>query len=195
MVVKCNKTNISQQSLCNSDCTTLTGRSFHTTLTGMQLSLFLVHIGRLALVAVLTLLPGCGAVPDPKQKPQAWIESQSWRIDPTGQARLPDAQTATDWQNFQGWRSFGYGPEHVWVRLRLRAAEVGTRTPLVVRVRPAFQDRPLAPVIRVSLLSDGSSDGGTQTPLTEVRHVRAFSGPNVRNPRPTAGYRGQHIVA
>ena len=115
-------------------------RGWASTLTGMQTPLSLVRIGRLALVAVLMSLLGCAVAPDPALQSPMWIQAQGWRIDQTGQARLQDAQAAADWQDFKGWRRFGYGPEPIWGRVLLRAAEAGTGTPLVVRVRPAFLD-------------------------------------------------------
>lgn len=70
------------------------------------------------------------------------VESLAWWMDSSGQAGLDEARQVTHWQAFTGWRSFGYGPEPVWIRLQLRAAqpeEVGR--PWVVSVRPAFLDQ------------------------------------------------------
>lgn len=106
----------------------------------MQLRFSLAHIWRLAVAALLLLLLGCAAPEHAKGLAQPWVQSQGWRIDSSGASGLSDAQAANDWQSFEGWRSFGYSHEPVWVRLRLRAAEGDTSKPLVVRVRPAFLD-------------------------------------------------------
>lgn len=105
----------------------------------MQSRSYLTHFWRLAVVALLVLLPGCAELEDSRKSAPPWLQSQGWKIA-TGTASLRDAQTANDWQSLEGWRSFGYSPEPVWVRLRLRAAEDDSSKPLVVRVRPAFLD-------------------------------------------------------
>lgn len=69
-----------------------------------------------------------------------FIESQSWRMEADSQETLADAQAAQDWQALPEWKSWGYGPEAIWVRLQLRAAEPDTSTPWVVRIRPPFLD-------------------------------------------------------
>lgn len=68
------------------------------------------------------------------------VESAQWRMDPTRQETLQDVQKAADWQPLPEWKSWGFGEETVWVRLQLRAAEQDSKTPMVVRVRPAFLD-------------------------------------------------------
>ncbi len=61
-------------------------------------------------------------------------------MDASGQASLQDVQNTTDWVPLPEWKSWGFGRETVWVRLVLNAAPQETRTPWVVRVRPAFLD-------------------------------------------------------
>lgn len=84
------------------------------------------------------LLGGCQA-PEVSAS-QALVHSQQWRIDQGGQATLADMQAATDWQPLPEWKSWGYGPETIWVRLNLRADYSGATQPWVVQVRPSYLD-------------------------------------------------------
>ncbi len=68
------------------------------------------------------------------------VQSRQWRMDPSGLQTLQDVESATDWQDMPEWKSWGFGPETVWVRLHLQAAPPDTRTPWVLRVRPPFID-------------------------------------------------------
>lgn len=61
-------------------------------------------------------------------------------MDPTGQQTLQHAESATDWQPLPEWKSWGFGPETVWVRLRLQAAEANAPEVWAVRVRPPILD-------------------------------------------------------
>lgn len=84
------------------------------------------------------LLVGCQAQETPVS--QGLVQSQQWRMDPGGQATLADMQAATDWQALPEWKSWGYGPETIWVRLNLRADTSGATQPWVVQVRPPYLD-------------------------------------------------------
>ncbi len=97
-----------------------------------------LSLRRLTLVFVAWLLTACQAVP---HAPEELSLEQSWRIDATGLGTLQEAQAAMDWQPLRGWKSWGFGPETVWVRVQLPAAPPQTRTPWAVVVRPAFLDR------------------------------------------------------
>ncbi len=66
------------------------------------------------------------------------VESFAWRMDDSGQATLADMQAATDWQNFDGAKTWGYGKAPVWIRYTLRAALPEDTQPWVIRVQPAF---------------------------------------------------------
>lgn len=68
------------------------------------------------------------------------VQNQSWRMDATGQATLQDMEAATDWKPLSDWKTWGYGPETVWVRLDLQADHSGTTMPWVVQVRPPYLD-------------------------------------------------------
>lgn len=72
--------------------------------------------------------------------PETLVQSRQWRMDKTGLDALQDAEKATDWQDLPEWNSWGFGPETIWVRLQLKAAEPDMRMPWVVRVRPSFLD-------------------------------------------------------
>lgn len=61
-------------------------------------------------------------------------------MDKTGKATLQDVIASTDWQPMKPWQSWGYGPETIWIRAKLKAAKPNTRTPWIVRVRPPYLD-------------------------------------------------------
>lgn len=67
------------------------------------------------------------------------LQSQSWWIGPLGGNGLSTIRAA-QWQLFKGLKTFGYGPEPVWVRLQLAAAASPVAGPWVVQVRPVFLD-------------------------------------------------------
>ncbi len=92
----------------------------------------------LLLLCASLWLVACAPGTTPEQK--SLVESAQWRMDDTGQAALQDAEKATDWQHLPEWKAWGFGKETVWVRLQLRAAQEGTQTPWVVRVRPPVLD-------------------------------------------------------
>ncbi len=97
----------------------------------------------LALLMLLYLFSfGCAAGPAEAAADDAPIvQSLSWWMDESGQADLGTVQAVTDWTPFTGWKSFGFGQEPVWIRLRLRAGTGGSLTPWIVRIRPAFLDQ------------------------------------------------------
>lgn len=68
------------------------------------------------------------------------MQSQQWLMDPGGQATLADIQLAQHWQPMPEWKSWGYGPETIWIRLDLRASETPFAMPWVVQVRPPYLD-------------------------------------------------------
>jgi len=61
-------------------------------------------------------------------------------MDKTGKASLQDVQAATEWQPLPEWKTWGYGPETIWVRLDLQANDTITTSPWVVQVRPPYLD-------------------------------------------------------
>jgi len=91
-----------------------------------------------AWLVVGLLLAGCQAPETPAS--QGLVQSQQWRMDPGGQATLADMETATDWQTLPEWKSWGYGPETIWVRLNLEADTSRATQPWVVQVRPSYLD-------------------------------------------------------
>lgn len=85
------------------------------------------------------LLLGCrGDAANPLEPPL--VQAQQWLMDQGGQATLADVQAATHWQPMPEWKSWGYGPETVWIRLDLRASETPSAMPWVVQVRPPYLD-------------------------------------------------------
>ena len=90
------------------------------------------------LLCACFVLVGC--TPTSTATETGLIQSREWRMDPTGQETLQDAEKATDWQPLPEWKAWGFGPETVWVRLQLHAAGQDAHTPWVVRVRPPILD-------------------------------------------------------
>lgn len=84
------------------------------------------------------LLGGCRQAEGLSDEPL--VQQQQWLVDPGGQATLADIKAATDWQPLPEWKSWGYGPETIWVRLDLRASSSPTTMPWVVQVRPPYLD-------------------------------------------------------
>lgn len=92
---------------------------------------------RLAFLSLCLSLMACASLASTPPR----VESMAWWMDNGRQASVDEVRQVTDWQAFTGWRSFGFGPEPVWISLQLRAAqpeEVGR--PWIVSVRPAFLD-------------------------------------------------------
>lgn len=84
-------------------------------------------------------LPSVDAAPATDHPPI--VESMAWWMDRSGQADLDAVQQVTDWTPFTGWKSWGYGPEPVWIRLRLRAGQAHVQLPWIAHVRPSFLDK------------------------------------------------------
>lgn len=98
------------------------------------------RLWRFGLLAALALLLGCSPETGPAPGPQPLVQSKAWWMDPSQQAELPAVLGVSGWQDFKDWNSFGFGPEPVWLRLRLAGAPAGTSQPWVVRIGPAFLD-------------------------------------------------------
>jgi len=93
---------------------------------------------RVVLAAVLLVQAVGGSAVRDAERPL--VEALAWRQDHAGTATLDDVRRATDWQPFAGWKSWGFGPGTVWVKIRLTAADAAATTPWAVRVRPAYLD-------------------------------------------------------
>ena len=89
--------------------------------------------------AVVCLLLG-GCAQEEGSVDSRLVKSQQWLMDKSGTASLEDIQSATDWQPQPEWKSWGYGPETIWVKLDLRASDKVTSSPWVVQVRPPYLD-------------------------------------------------------
>ena len=98
-------------------------------------SLFRLCVGALLVVFLLT-----GCQPAENATSDSLVRSQQWLMDKSGTASLEDIQSATDWQPLPEWKSWGYGPETIWVKLDLRASDKVTSSPWVVQVRPPYLD-------------------------------------------------------
>lgn len=96
----------------------------------------------------------------------------AWSTDLGPEASLPQVQAAAGWHAFDGAKSWGFGAEPVWIRIRLRAAMPGETEPWIVRVRPAYLDflsleDPAAQLHRRSgHLMSSRSDALDSVPLT-----------------------------
>lgn len=101
----------------------------------IQASFFRLCLGALLLVF---LLAGCQ--PAEKAANDDPVMAQQWLMDKSGTATLQEVQSATHWQPLPEWKSWGYGPETIWVRLDLRASETPSTMPWVVQVRPPYLD-------------------------------------------------------
>ena len=90
----------------------------------------------LALVAALLILTGCNAATNQP----TLIQSQEWLMDKTGHASLQEVRASPDWQPMARWQSWGYGPETIWIRTKLKAAAHDTRTSWIVQIKPPYLD-------------------------------------------------------
>ncbi len=70
----------------------------------------------------------------------ALILSKAWWIDPQGQSDLAEVIAQAQWTEYTGAKSFGFGAEPVWVRVRLKGTQADNPQPLVLRISPAFTD-------------------------------------------------------
>lgn len=68
------------------------------------------------------------------------FDSPQWWIDASASATLHDVQQVNDWQALPEWKSWGFGTDTIWVRLKVKASRSDERTPWVVRMRPPFLD-------------------------------------------------------
>jgi signal transduction histidine kinase len=95
---------------------------------------------RAVLLWALLLLQACTGVADHSNDKRDWIESKSWWVDKSGQAQLHEVMAVTDWQEFKNWKSFGFGSEAIWLRVKLKAAQEASPAPWVVSAGPVFLD-------------------------------------------------------
>lgn len=72
---------------------------------------------------------------------QPRVAALDWWVEPGEQVTLAEVRRVADWQPFAGWKSFGFGPEAVWVRVQLRAALPGEPDRWVLKISPAFLDQ------------------------------------------------------
>jgi signal transduction histidine kinase len=101
----------------------------------IQFFIFMTILAVFALVASRWVYAQPGSDPN-----QALIASQAWWMDRSGGADLVTAQAVGEWTEFSGSKSFGFGTEAIWVKVRLKAAESSTGESWIVRVHPAYTD-------------------------------------------------------
>lgn len=68
------------------------------------------------------------------------IDSKAWWIDASGQASLAQVLGEARWTEYTNVKSFGFGDETIWIRLRIRGEDPAPGTHWVMRVHPAFTD-------------------------------------------------------
>ena len=90
------------------------------------------------LLAFALALSGCKEVQTTSSA--SLVRAQAWRMDASTESTLEDAAASTDWQPMSEWKSWGYGPEVIWLRLQLNGNDVSERTPWFVRVQPTYLD-------------------------------------------------------
>lgn len=78
-----------------------------------------------------TTAPGPGTVNTP-----FW----GW-LDRSGTATADTVEQQATWEPFTGWKSWGFGPEPVWLRVTVPAAVTGQEAPQILIVRPTHLDR------------------------------------------------------
>jgi signal transduction histidine kinase len=94
----------------------------------------------LMLIAACGLLALFGCNGSENVKTPNLVVSQTWHMDKSGLATVADIEKANDWQAMDGWKTWGFGPEIIWVRMHLRAADPGDHTPWTVLIRPSYLD-------------------------------------------------------
>lgn len=70
----------------------------------------------------------------------ALILNKAWWIDPQGKSDLAQVIAQAEWTEYTGSKSFGFGNEPVWVRVRVRGTQAEDPQPVVLRINPAFTD-------------------------------------------------------
>lgn len=92
---------------------------------------------------LLTLLLTASAVALSTQAEPSEKSSPSFAgwLDPTATATAETVQQLAAWEPLTGWKSWGFGPEPVWLRVTVPAAPNADAPPHVLLVRPPFLDR------------------------------------------------------
>ena len=62
-------------------------------------------------------------------------------MDTQGTATVETVEQQAEWEPFTGWKGWAYGPEPVWLRIQVPAADGPNTQPWVLIVRPPFLDR------------------------------------------------------
>lgn len=89
------------------------------------------------LLACLWLAPAPAASP---VSPWAEASYASW-LDASGTATIETIEREAAWEPFTGWKGWAFGPEPVWLRVTVPAANEPSAQPFVLIIRPLFLDR------------------------------------------------------
>lgn len=95
----------------------------------------------LAWLALALLQPALGQSAESVAASRPLVEHKGWWIDARGDTPLPEVLTNAQWSNYSGSKSFGFGAEPVWVKVRIRGIDGLNTSAVVVRVSPPFTDR------------------------------------------------------
>jgi len=68
------------------------------------------------------------------------VKSTSWLMVADRDATPEQVAALPGWQSFSGWKSFGFGPEAAWVRIRLAGMPGPHDEPWILVVQPPFVD-------------------------------------------------------
>lgn len=92
-------------------------------------------------LAVLIALGWLGCTNPGRAAPQGpQVSSKAWWIDSSGEASLAHVLAEARWTDYKEVKSFGFGPEAIWIRVRVRGEDQDPGSRWVVRVHPAFTD-------------------------------------------------------
>jgi signal transduction histidine kinase len=72
--------------------------------------------------------------PDPVQAFAGWL-------DRSGTATVDTVQNQAQWEPFKGWKGWAYGPESVWLRIKVPSLTLADAPELILIVRPAYLDK------------------------------------------------------
>lgn len=78
------------------------------------------------------------SAPSTPLKP-ATIITSGW-LDPSGAATVHNVEKLAKWEPFTGWKSWGFGPESIWLRVKVPAGRSANEPPQILIVHPPFLD-------------------------------------------------------
>ena len=93
-----------------------------------------------AAAACFLLVSASGSIASSPNTGSPIVLSKSFWIEATGTADLSKVLDTADWQPYRGAKTFGFGPEAIWVKIRLRGAMPHDQPDWLIRVAPPFMD-------------------------------------------------------